>query len=57
MLDFFWNTFVPGFCKVEFLCYDAEPNWLGWLILGIGGIFAAMFAALLFFGIVASIFE
>ena len=21
------------FCKVQFLCYEGEPNWLGWLIL------------------------
>jgi len=52
MLDFFWNTIVPGFCKVEFLCYEAEPNWLGWLVLGVGGFFAAMFL----FGIVVSMF-
>ena len=25
----FYNTF----CKVEFLCYQSEPNWLGWIII------------------------
>ena len=23
------------FCEVQFLCYQGEPNWLGWLILGL----------------------
>ena len=27
------DSFINGFCKVEFLCYLGEPNWLGWLIL------------------------
>ena len=32
-----WLDFVPaGFCKVAFLCYNWEPNWLGWSFLGIG---------------------
>lgn len=29
-----WDSIIIGFCKVEFLCYQGEPNWLGWLILG-----------------------
>jgi len=24
-----WNDFITGFCKVEFLCYAGDPNWLG----------------------------
>jgi hypothetical protein len=28
-----WNDFINEFCKVEFLCFSGEPNWLGWLIL------------------------
>ena len=28
--------FMEGFCKVEFLCYAGELNWLGWMVLGIG---------------------
>ena len=31
------------FCKVEFLCYQGEPNWLGWLILGPAIAFVAIF--------------
>ena len=27
------NSFFSSFCKVEFVCYQGEPNWLGWLIL------------------------
>tara|TARA_B100000959_G_C14884837_1_gene584142 strand:+ start:816 stop:1016 length:201 start_codon:yes stop_codon:yes gene_type:complete len=28
-----WDSFISGFCKVEFLCYTGEPNWLGWLVV------------------------
>jgi hypothetical protein len=28
-----FNTLFNSFCKVEFLCYAGEPNWLGWLVL------------------------
>lgn len=31
----YWQSFKVGFCKVEFLCYAQEPNWLGWIIIGI----------------------
>ena len=24
---------VWWFCKVEFLCYANEPNWLGWIVI------------------------
>ena len=29
----FWNGFINSFCKVEFLCFDNEPNWLGLIVL------------------------
>jgi len=29
MIDQAWQAFIHGFCKVEFLCYNREPNWLG----------------------------
>ena len=28
-----WDKFIFGFCKVEFLCWNGEPNWLGCLVL------------------------
>jgi hypothetical protein len=28
-----WEGFIRGFCKVEFLCYAGDPNWLGWVVL------------------------
>ena len=31
-----WDSFKNSFCKVEFLCYAGDPNWLGWLVIGIG---------------------
>ena len=27
------ESLYSSFCKVEFLCYQGEPNWLGWLVL------------------------
>lgn len=34
-----WDTFVTEFCKVEFVCFAGEPNWLGWVALGFGTLF------------------
>jgi len=34
-----WNNFIVGFCKVEFLCYAGEPNWLGWAVMVFGLLF------------------
>ena len=28
-----WDSFIRGFCKVEFLCYAGDPNWLGWMVM------------------------
>lgn len=39
-----WDKFIVGFCKVEFLCYQGDPNWLGYIVLGIGGFVAAVAA-------------
>ena len=40
-----WESFIRGFCKVEFLCYAGDPNWFGWIILLI-----PVFIVLLFLG-------
>jgi len=34
-----WELFVTEFCKVQFLCYHGEPNWLGWVVLIAFGFF------------------
>ena len=41
-----WDSFISGFCKVAFLCYAGDPNWLGWIVLVIFAliIFAIGFA-------------
>ena len=31
-----FDEFIASFCKVEFLCYAGDPNWLGWIVL-VGG--------------------
>ena len=43
---------VWWFCKVEFLCYANEPNWLGWIVLIIMAVSAllALFFAWVFLG-------
>lgn len=42
----FWNGLIFRFCKVEFLCWNGDPNWLGWIVLvivlGIGAFFALL---------------
>jgi hypothetical protein len=34
----FWDKFIFEFCKVEFACWNGDPNWLGWILIGIGGL-------------------
>jgi len=29
----YWDSLVVGYCKVEFLCHNGAPNWLGWIPL------------------------
>ena len=31
------NDFYNVFCKVEFLCHQSEPNWLGWMVIVLFG--------------------
>lgn len=33
-----FESFISSFCKVEFLCYQGDPNWLGLILLGIGAL-------------------
>ena len=37
-MDGILKNFYFHFCKVEFLCWQGEPNWLGWIVVGIGAI-------------------
>jgi len=45
-----WKSFIEGFCKVEMLCYQGVPNWLGWVNIGIltlvlgGGVLMILFS-------------
>ena len=38
MMEWLWSQFIPGFCMVQFPCYDGTPNWLGWGLLGWGAL-------------------
>ena len=33
-----WDSFLTGFCKVDAVCWHGDPNWLGWILIGILGI-------------------
>jgi len=46
----FFDNFIAGFCKVQFLCYEGAPNWLGWGVLGI----AAIILIIMFFSFAGS---
>lgn len=48
-----WGNFIAGFCKVQFLCYGGEPNWLGWIVIAIAGFFALVFS----FAILAAVWR
>ena len=46
-----WDTFVVEFCKVDFLCWHGVPNWLGWIVIAVLGLFAlAVIMSILFAG-------
>jgi hypothetical protein len=32
-----WDSFIIRFCKVDVMCFEGEPNWLGILVLAIFG--------------------
>lgn len=34
-----WNKFIIGYCKVDFLCFNNDPNWFGWGTLIFLGLF------------------
>ena len=38
-LQIFWGKFINSFCKVEFVCYQGDPNWLGWILISFLGLF------------------
>ncbi len=39
-----WSDFLVGFCKVDAVCWYGEPNWFGWLIIGVGSFVICMTA-------------
>lgn len=28
-----WASFITSFCKVSIVCWQGEPNWLGWIVI------------------------
>ncbi len=46
----YWNEFLFRFCKVGFLCWQGEPNWLGLIVLGFAGLIVLYILLLIFYG-------
>ena len=53
----FWAWFIGGFCKVEFLCSEGSPNWLGWILLGVVFLFIFLFILALTIRLIIFILE
>lgn len=39
----YWINFTSEFCKVDFLCHNGEPHWLGWFALVVAVVIALSF--------------
>ena len=49
----FWTWFITGFCKVDFVCFEGSPNWLGWILL----VFFFLFVLILTLGLIFAMFD
>jgi len=47
-LNELWASFLTGFCKVDLVCYNWEPNWLGSALIGIVGLSVLYYAMYIF---------
>ena len=36
----FWQSFLVEFCKVQAVCWQGDPNWLGWIAIAVGALVA-----------------
>ena len=52
-----WNEFLIGFCKVDFVCWEDDPNWLGWIFIGIIGYLIFGFILTLLSSLYSAIFN
>jgi MFS family permease len=51
-----WAAFLNEFCKVQSVCYEGNPNWLGWILIGFFLLIVYSISAVLF-GYVSDKFE
>jgi len=42
-----FDSFINSFCKVQFLCYQGEPNWLGIIVLLVPGVIIFLIISLI----------
>lgn len=50
MFEDFNQWFNENFCEVSFLCANGDPNWLGYLVLGLFGTVLGKALTDIFFG-------
>ena len=53
----FWDSFIEGFCKVSFVCWHGDPNWLGWILIIFLGVLLGIICLFLFITALVSIIE
>jgi len=52
-----FDNFINSFCKVQFLCYQGEPNWMGLIVLFPLVIILGLLIVLIIGGVFGAIFE
>ncbi len=45
------NLLYDLFCRIDSLCSNREPNWLGWAVIVCGGLFL-LYLVIKFLGII-----
>jgi drug/metabolite transporter (DMT)-like permease len=53
----FWDSFLNGFCKVSFVCWNGNPNWLGWILVGLLGVLLGVICFLLWISLLKAIMK
>jgi hypothetical protein len=51
------DSFLVEFCKVDAVCHYGEPNWLGWIVIVIGGVMAFFLSMAIILGVIGAIFD
>ena len=55
-MDEFWASFLFHFCKVDFVCWNGAPNWLGWALIAAAGFVLLLLSIPIWIGMVHFLF-